>query len=171
MYSPDSPLPHSIHSPQIVLTLRTTFFYTHIIQYFLYVWPQARTEAYQQALEGNPGLLGGASVLDVGCGTGILSMFAARGGAKRVVAVDGSSGMAELAAANCGANGLSSSEGGPVTTIAAKIEDLQLLPPGSGEPQQEGEKVDVLVSEWMGECVSCLETGGGHWPSLERVAA
>ncbi len=44
-----------------------------------------RTEAYRRALEGNPELLRGAVVLDVGCGTGILSMFAARAGAKRVI--------------------------------------------------------------------------------------
>jgi SAM-dependent methyltransferase len=47
--------------------------------------PQVRTEAYRRALEGNPELLRGAVVLDVGCGTGILSMFAARAGAKRVI--------------------------------------------------------------------------------------
>ncbi|CAI5947255.1 unnamed protein product [Closterium sp. NIES-65] len=70
---------------------------------------QARTTAYQAALEENPSLIEGATVLDVGCGTGILSfhslpglppiplippvlgsLFAARGGAARVVAVDGS---------------------------------------------------------------------------------
>lgn len=46
---------------------------------------QVRTDAYQRALEGNPSLIKGASVLDVGCGTGILSMFAARGGAAQVI--------------------------------------------------------------------------------------
>lgn len=46
---------------------------------------QPRMEAYHAALEKNPQLLRGARVLDVGCGTGILSMFAARGGASRVV--------------------------------------------------------------------------------------
>lgn len=48
---------------------------------------QVRTEAYRDALEGNPELLRGATVLDVGCGTGILSMFAARAGAARVIGV------------------------------------------------------------------------------------
>ena len=46
---------------------------------------QVRTEAYRDALQQNPALVKGASVLDVGCGTGILSMFAAQGGAKQVI--------------------------------------------------------------------------------------
>jgi protein arginine N-methyltransferase 3 len=46
---------------------------------------KVRMESYRRALEGNPSLLHGATVLDVGCGTGILSMFAARGGASKVI--------------------------------------------------------------------------------------
>ena len=33
-------------------------------------------------------LLDGKIVLDIGCGTGILSMFAAKGGAKHVIGID-----------------------------------------------------------------------------------
>jgi len=60
-----------------------------------------RTDAYRDALLGNPSLLSGAAVLDVGCGTGILSLFAAKAGASRVVAVDGSAKMASVATQVC----------------------------------------------------------------------
>lgn len=43
-----------------------------------------RTRSYQKAIEGNAYLFKDKVVLDVGCGTGILSMFAARAGAKYV---------------------------------------------------------------------------------------
>jgi protein arginine N-methyltransferase 3 len=59
--------------------------------------PQPRTLAYQAALLQNPSLLQGATVLDVGCGTSILSLFAARGGAQRVVGLDGSERIAGFA--------------------------------------------------------------------------
>ncbi|KAK3562239.1 hypothetical protein QTP86_032101 [Hemibagrus guttatus] len=49
---------------------------------------KVRTESYRDFMYGNPDLFKDKVVLDVGCGTGILSMFAARSGAKKVIAVD-----------------------------------------------------------------------------------
>ena len=46
-----------------------------------------RTGSYRAAIMNNPHLFKGKSVLDVGCGTGILSMFAAKAGAYHVVGV------------------------------------------------------------------------------------
>lgn len=49
---------------------------------------QVRTEAYKNAIEQNSALFMDKVVLDVGCGTGILSIFAAKAGAKIVYAID-----------------------------------------------------------------------------------
>lgn len=49
-----------------------------------------RTEGYRDFCYHNKHYLKGKVVLDVGCGTGILSMFAAKAGAAKVIAVDNS---------------------------------------------------------------------------------
>lgn len=49
---------------------------------------RVRTESYMNAILNNPNVFKDKIVLDVGCGTGILSLFAAKAGAKRVIAVD-----------------------------------------------------------------------------------
>lgn len=86
-----------------------------------------RTESYRDAMLNNPASFSGKVVLDVGCGTGILSMFAARAGARKVYAVDNSS-IATMAREIIQANGLSD----VITVLRGRMEDV-LLP----------EKVDV----------------------------
>jgi protein arginine N-methyltransferase 1 len=76
-------------------------------------------------------------VLDVGCGTGILSMFAAKAGARRVIGVDMSS-IVDQAREIVRANKLDH----VVTLIKGKVEEI-VLPDGI-------EKVDIIISEWMG---------------------
>lgn len=66
---------------------------------------KVRTSTYASFILSNPALFLDAVVLDVGCGTGILSLFAARAGAKRVFAVDASD-VAEKAELIVKANGL-----------------------------------------------------------------
>ena len=54
---------------------------------------QVRTLTYRNAMYHNKHLFRGRVVLDVGCGTGILSMFAAKAGAKHVYAVSSGRGV------------------------------------------------------------------------------
>ena len=47
-----------------------------------------RTETYMNSIVRNKHLFKGKTVLDVGCGTGILCMFAAKAGAAKVIGID-----------------------------------------------------------------------------------
>ncbi len=93
---------------------------------------RVRTEAYRAGIEAvvKPGDV----VLDVGTGTGILSFFAAKAGAKKVYAVD-SSDILSVTEELVERNGLQD----VVECIDGVAEEIELP-----------EKVDVIVSEWMG---------------------
>ncbi|XP_055852082.1 protein arginine N-methyltransferase 6 [Episyrphus balteatus] len=96
-----------------------------------------RQEAYSKAISNNKHLFKDKIVLDVGAGTGILSAFCAKAGAKLVYAVEASD-LAKIALEVIEENELTS----VVKVIRSKIEDFVL--PASMD------KVDIIVSEWMG---------------------
>jgi predicted RNA methylase len=62
--------------------------YSHFNIHEEMIRDKARTEAYKKAIEQNKHLFKDKTVLDIGTGTGILSLFAAQCGAKKVYAVD-----------------------------------------------------------------------------------
>ena len=78
----------------------------------------------------NSHLFKGKTVLDVGCGTGILSMFAAKSGASKVLAVEGST-IAEKATEVVKKNKLDH----VITVIHGRMEEVELET-----------EVDIIVS-------------------------
>ncbi|KAE8038434.1 hypothetical protein FH972_010945 [Carpinus fangiana] len=118
---------------------------------------KVRTDAYRQAILKNPSLLNNAVVMDVGCGTGILSLFAAQAGASRVIAIDASEKMATVATQIAMDNGLWQSESqnegnnkhptGVIKVVHGMVEELDK------SLQVQPQSVDVLLSEWMGYCL------------------
>lgn len=72
------------------ITIQDQYFYSysHYSIHEEMLKDQTRTETYMNAIIQNPQIFRGKTVLDVGCGTGILSIFAARAGAKHVYGID-----------------------------------------------------------------------------------
>lgn len=96
---------------------------------------EQRTKSYRNAIINNPHLFRDKYVLDVGCGTGILSMFASKAGAKHVYGIECSS-IIHTARQIITDNGFDDK----ITLIHGKVEDVDLPVP----------KVDIIISEWMG---------------------
>ncbi|KAK1902822.1 Protein arginine N-methyltransferase 2 [Dissostichus eleginoides] len=113
-----------------------------------------RTEAYRQVILSNSAPLRNKVVMDLGCGTGIISLFCAQLARPSQVFAVGASSMAEYTSWG--------------SRTAGRAEDIHLP-----------ERVDILVSEWMGNCLlfefmvesvllardRWLKEGGVMWPS------
>ncbi|XP_068559165.1 protein arginine N-methyltransferase 2 [Cebidichthys violaceus] len=130
---------------------------------------KSRTEAYRQVILSNRASLRNKVVMDVGCGTGIISLFCAQlAEPSEVYAVEASS-MAEYTRQLVKQNGCEE----VVTVLQGRAEEIEL-------PEQ----VDVLVSEWMGNCLlfefmvesvllardRWLKEGGVMWPSSAALS-
>ncbi|KAI3796405.1 hypothetical protein L1987_39075 [Smallanthus sonchifolius] len=108
--------------------------YSHVGIHEEMIKDRVRTETYKTAILQHQSHIEGKVVVDVGCGTGILSIFCAQAGAKRVYAVDASE-IALQAMEVVKANNLSDK----IIVLHGRVEDVQI-----------DEEVDVIISEWMG---------------------
>eukprot|EP00041_Stephanoeca_diplocostata_P006546 m.87797 g.87797 ORF g.87797 m.87797 type:complete len:256 (-) comp16424_c0_seq7:863-1630(-) len=127
----------------------------------------ARTECYKHAIEQAADFIKGKVVLDIGCGSGVLSMLAAKAGARHVYGVEASA-FADTTAGIVTDNGLDN----VVTILRGKIEGITLP-----------EKADLIISEWMGTMLvfefmiesvvlardTWLADDGIMWPSTAQL--
>ncbi|RHN82602.1 putative methyltransferase [Medicago truncatula] len=110
-------------------------------------------DAYKSAVAFHSDFIEGKVVLDVGCGTGILSILCAKAGARKVYAVDASE-IALQAQSIVKDNNLSDI----ITVLHGRVEDVTI-----------DEQVDVIISEWMGymllqECMlESIVTARDRW--------
>mmetsp|Transcript_53154 Transcript_53154/g.154706 ORF Transcript_53154/g.154706 Transcript_53154/m.154706 type:complete len:413 (-) Transcript_53154:44-1282(-) len=131
---------------------------------------EIRVSTYHKAITGNPSDFQGKRVMDVGAGSGLLSLFAAQAGAAKVYSVEVSR-MSEVARAIADANRFPNTT---ITVFNRSVEDML---------DQVDEKVDVLVSEPFGELLfhermiesyifardHFLKPGGKMFPSVGEI--
>lgn len=120
--------------------------------HFTIVRDQVRNDAYEAALRA--AVRPGCTVLEIGAGSGLLAMMAARAGAGKVVSCEANPAIAAAARDVVAANGLSDR-----VTILAKHSSALDLEADLGGP------ADVLVSE----IVSNDLLGQGALPVMEQV--
>lgn len=94
-----------------------------------------RTGAYHNAIMAHAADFKDKTVIDVGTGTGILAMFAAKAGAKKVYAIEGSPVLAKAAKRVVEKNGF----GHIIEVVSGKVETINIP-----------EMADIIVSEPMG---------------------
>ncbi|KAL0122363.1 hypothetical protein PUN28_007233 [Cardiocondyla obscurior] len=97
---------------------------------------KTRVLAYKNAIFNSKETFQNKVVMDVGAGLGILSIFCAQVGAKKVYAVE-----ASMLAKNIEQVSIENNVQDKIEVIHSKVEDIR---PGSLE------KVDIIISEWMG---------------------
>ncbi|KAG0453339.1 hypothetical protein HPP92_026003 [Vanilla planifolia] len=108
--------------------------YAHIGIHEEMIKDHVRTTTYRAAIMQYQDSIVGKVVMDVGCGTGILAIFCALAGARRVYAVDASE-IAFQASEIVRSNNLSDK----IVVLHGRVEDINIE-----------EMVDVIISEWMG---------------------
>jgi protein arginine N-methyltransferase 3 len=113
--------------------------YSHYSIHYEMLSDSIRTDSYRDAILKNSNYFEGKYVLDIGCGTGILSLFAAKAGAELVVAVD-QSDIIYHAMDIVRENRLNHK----IKFIKSKVESINFIE--HNLPQ----KYDIIISEWMG---------------------
>lgn len=131
---------HGIDQYDIPVKDNYFYSYSHYSIHEEMLKDHVRTETYMHAILQNPDLFEDKIVLDVGCGTGILSIFAARAGAKHVYGIDAAEIASSVPSTQARLIVAENRLQDRVTIIHGKVEEVQLPV----------DKVDIIVSEWMG---------------------
>lgn len=119
---------------RIILEMKNREHFTEILMHERLLAERARTDVYYRAISRY--VAPGDTVIELGTGSGILSLFAARRGARKIVAIDHSD-IIDVASRVAEANEL-----GQITFIKTHSKQLRLA-----------ERVDVLIHEQIGKYV------------------